>query len=224
MGADDAELPDEYKDGYTTFLGYRIDLSRRVLIPRPETEYWVGRAINDLRDLKTNDLRVLDIFSGSGCVGIAVAKNLPEAKVDFSDANLDAIEQIKINIAAHQIPEGFTNVLESDIFNNIPQDNLFDAILANPPYIDPARIGEVQRSVLDYEPRDALFSAKSGLETIEKFLEQAINFLRPGGFIYLEFDALQIGAIEDMVESCGYFSINFFKDQFGEWRFAKIVK
>ena len=217
-------MPEEYANGFAMFLGIKIDLSRRVLIPRPETEYWVQRAIDDLRHLKTNDLRVLDIFSGSGCVGIAVAKNLPHARVDFSDVSLDAIEQIKINIAAHQIPESFTNVFESDIFNDIPRNNSYDAILANPPYIDPARIGEVQRSVLDYEPRGALFSADAGRETAKKFLEQAINFLRPGGFIYLEFDALQLGAIEDMAELCGYFSINFFKDQFGEWRFAKIVK
>jgi len=220
---DNSDLPEEYVQGFAIFSGIKIDLSCRVLIPRPETEFWVTKAVDDLLNLKRRNLRILDIFSGSGCVGIAVAKSLPDARVDFGDIDPRSITQIKINIAANQIPQGFTNVYKSDIFNDIPPC-LYDAILANPPYIDPARIAEVQDSVLDHEPHGALFSANGGLRIIEDFLKQAIKFLKPGGFIYLEFDALQMGAIEDLAEIGGYMSISFFKDQYGEWRFAKISK
>lgn len=217
-------LPEEYKKGYSIFLGCKIDLSRRVLIPRPESEFWTEAAINDLKKTKNDDLRILDIFSGSGCVGIAAAKYLPDARVDFSDIDKSAIGQININLDINRIGRNRAEVFESDIFEKIPPANRYDAILANPPYIDPARIGEVQESVLDHEPRIALFSGGGGLETIKKFLRRAIDFLKPEGFIYLEFDASQMEAVEDMAESIGYLSISFFKDQFGVWRFAKIMK
>ena len=224
MNNADADLPEEYLQGFAIFLGNRIGLSRHVLIPRPETEFWTERAINDLKASGKNDLRVLDIFSGSGCIGIAVAKSLPRAMVDFADMSDDAVRQIEGNIGFNDIDKKLVNIYNSDIFNSVPRGCLYDAILANPPYIDPARIDEIQPSVLGCEPSVALFGGKGGLEIIEAFLEQAASFLKPDGFIYLEFDVSQLEAIENMAEAGGYASISFFKDQFGEWRFAKINK
>jgi release factor glutamine methyltransferase len=215
------DLPEEYADGFATFLDCRIDLSRRVLIPRPETEFWTEIAIGDLA--KSGSARVLDIFSGSGCVGIAIAKKLPQIAVDFCDIDARAIEQIKINLKINNIDARRARIFESNIFENLPPKE-YDAILANPPYIDPARIAEVQKSVLDYEPAVALFSDKRGLDIAEKFLKTAKNFLTPDGFIYLEFDPSQAGAVEKIIRAENYSSFEILKDQYGELRVAKIVK
>lgn len=218
-----SDLPEEYEKGYAMFLGCRIDLSKHPLIPRPEPEFWTARAIADLERIR-GMITVLDIFSGSGCIGVAVAKKLLNANVDFSDIDSNAIEQIKINLKINGIEKKRTNIFRSDIFSSIPSEKRYDAILANPPYIDPARIGEVQKSVLDHEPHAALFSGNGGLEVIDKFLRQAKSFLNPKGFIYLEFDASQRRAINCLTKSVGYALINIHKDQFGRVRFAKIVK
>ncbi|MFA6376490.1 MAG: hypothetical protein WCX69_03780, partial [Candidatus Paceibacterota bacterium] len=81
-----------------------------------------------------------------------------------------------------------------------------------------------QDSVLNYEPHVALFSKKGGMETIEKFLRQAKEFLAPRGMIYLEFDPQQAGRLREAIETEEYSSFDLFKDQFGMWRFAKIIK
>jgi len=219
----DSDIPEEYQRGFAIFLGCRIDLSARPLIPRPESEFWTSRAIGDLEKIKGN-IRVLDIFSGSGCIGVAAAKSLPLALVDFCDIDPKAVEQIKINIGINAINAARVQIFLSDIFGGIPQDVRYDAILSNPPYIDPARCAEVQKSVLDYEPHIALFAGKGGLEIIEKFLNQAKNSLKDKGFIYMEYDPLQKKLVGDIIKSEKYSSSEFFKDQFGQWRFVKIFK
>jgi release factor glutamine methyltransferase len=217
-----SKIPQEYKDGSVDFLDCKIDLSFRPLIPRPETEFWAKAAILDLARLRAKSIRVLDMFSGSGCMGIAVAKNLPKAFVDFGDIDPLAIKQIELNIKINNVKKTYVRIFKSDIFKNIPQC-LYDAILANPPYIDYARIGEVQDSVIDWEPRAALFADNKGLAVIEEFLKKAKNFLKPEGFVYMEFDFLQKDCIKEIIERNGYLRHKFFKDQFNRWRFVKIV-
>lgn len=216
-------LPDEYKDGYSFFCGAKIDLSRRVLIPRPETEFWARAAIIDLAKAGGNPA-VLDIFSGSGCVGIAVARAIPGARVDLADIDPAAIDQIGINLEINNISRGRARIYHSDMFDVIPEGNFYNAILANPPYVDPGRLAEVQRSVLDWEPARALFSAKHGIEASQKFLCQARARLADSGFIYLEFDPLQRQTIIKISGKAGYSRTETFKDQYGRWRFARISK
>lgn len=219
-----SEIPAEYKNGAVEFLGCKIDLSLRPLIPRPETEFWTRRAIVDLAGRGRNAERVLDLFAGSGCVGIAVAKNLPAAAVDFGDIDAAAVEQIKINLKINRLSGERTRVFQTDIFENIPPGESYDAILANPPYVAAARSGEVQKSVLEWEPRHALFAGADGMEIIKKFLRRAGDFLRPGGIIYLEFDTFQKISIIKALKGLGYGSFEFHKDQFQKWRFIRIKK
>ncbi len=215
-------LPEEYRQGFAIFCGCRIDLSKHVLIPRPETEFMARYAIRDLLVSGIKSPKVLDIFSGSGCLGVAAAKNIAGAAVDFSDIDLAAVEQIKINIGINGIESGRTRVFLSDIFSTIPADAKYDIILANPPYVDPARIGEVQDSVLEHEPSGALFGGRGGLEVIGRFLEQVKNRLIEGGKAYMEFDPQQSREIERILDGCEYKRYNFIKDQFGFMRFVKI--
>ncbi len=215
--------PEEYKKGYADFLGCKIGLSRQVLIPRPETEFWTRQAIGGLKKIK-RPLRILDIFSGSGCVGIAVAKRLPQAVVDFGEIDPEAVKQIKINLNTNGIEKGRAEIFQSDIFKDIPAENRYDAILANPPYVDPARAGEVQRSVLDYEPHGALFGGERGTDIIDKFLKDVKDYLKPEGIVYLEFDPRQLPEIKKILTRERFSSFGFFKDQFGLWRFVRAIK
>jgi release factor glutamine methyltransferase len=214
-------LPDEYRQGFAMFCGCKIDLSQRVLIPRPETEFMARYAIQDLTGGGLRAPKVLDIFSGSGCVGVAIAKSVLAASVDLSDINLKAVAQIKINLEINDIDPGRARVFVSDIFGKIPDGAKYDLIIANPPYVDPARIGEVQDSVIDHEPGRALFGGKLGLEIISRFLEEAKNFLVPDGSIYMEFDPQQAPAIGRILDDNGYKRYAFLKDQYGQIRFVK---
>jgi len=95
-----SKIPIEYERGYTKFLNCKIDLRNRVFIPRIETEFWVARAIKTIRtsNIEHRTLKVLDIFAGSGCIGISILKNVKNLLVDFADIDKKAIEQIKINL------------------------------------------------------------------------------------------------------------------------------
>lgn len=217
-----SELPKEYKQGSVDFLGCVIDLSYRVFIPRPETEYWTESAIRELEDRPV--LAALDMFSGSGCVGMAVLKNIKNSAVDFCEVDPRAVKQIKKNLKINKLGQKRYRVYCSDMFKGLPPAALYDVILANPPYVDYSRIGEVQPSVLEHEPHLALFSGKNGMKAIEEFLAGAKNHLAKKGIIYLEFDAAQVFSVESILKKEKYSSWKIFCDQFGRERFARIEK
>ncbi len=215
--------PVDYVIGFVKFLGCRIDLSKRPLIPRPETECWTERAINELQ-IASGKLRVLDIFAGSGCVGIAILKNNPTAriKVDFAEKEKKFCEQIKINCSLNKINPKRHRIIQSDLFSKIK--NKYDFVLANPPYVAETKKGKVQKSVLKWEPKDAVFSGKDGLFYAGKFLSQAEKFLNPGGKIYMEFDSWQKPKITAVLEQNKYKNYAFFKDQYNKFRYVIINK
>ncbi len=237
----EAGEPLDYVIGFTEFLGCRIDLSKKPLIPRPETEFWVEKAIGEIKKFYPStssgqNLRILDIFSGSGCIGIAVLKNLllaqrslGEVGCDFADIDKKSLEQIKINLKINKISR-FSHdrekngikyrVVRSDIFSNIK--NKYDFIFANPPYISTKNRNRIQKAVLKYEPRKALFGGKDGLFYIKKFLRQAKNHLNENGKIYMEFDSPQKNKMENMVIKYGYKNCEFHKDQYGKWRWVMV--
>jgi release factor glutamine methyltransferase len=205
----------DYVIGWVDFLGCKIDLSLRPLIPRPETEYWVEKAVKEIRE----GSRVLDIFAGSGCIGIAVLKHT-DAVVDFAEKEKEFLEQIRINADLNGIGAKRYSIIPSDIFSGIQRK--YDYILANPPYVAEERRGHVQESVLAQEPLGAVFGGKDGLQYTRKFLEQAKNHLVPGGVMYLEFDSQQKQKIGRFAEKFGYKKAEFRKDQYNKWRYARI--
>jgi len=211
--------PLDYLIGFTYFLGSRIDLGKRPLIPRPETEFWTEKAIAEIRKDKRK-AECLDLFSGSGAIGIAVLKHIPGASVDLGEINKDFIQQIKFNLRANKIAEKRAAVIQTDIFQNIKKK--YDCIFANPPYIAEKRRRRVQKPVLDYEPKSALFGGRDGLLYIRKFLKQAKKYLKPEGKIYLEFDSFQKPKISALLKREGYKNFQFFKDQYNHWRYVKI--
>ena len=215
--------PIEYVRGFTQFLGCKIDLSKKPLIPRVETEFWVEQAIKNIPTFsRMSECYVLDMFSGSGCIGIAILKHTPNSLCDFADIEENSLKQIKINLKINNIHKKKYRIIKSDIFKNINKKNKYDYIFANPPYIPKKNKNKVQKSVLDFEPKKALFGGEDGLLYIRRFLKDAKNYLNPGGKIFMEFDSPQKKEIEKLVKKEGYNppvgGCEFQKDQYGKWR------
>ncbi len=209
--------PEAYETGSIPFLGADIDLSLQPLIPRPETEYWVERAIAGITSSakrRTSGVRALDLFAGSGCIGIAVAKAIPEARVDFAEINPRFVEQIKINLAKNGVAPERARVYESDMFQNVPPEK-YDFILANPPYVAPEE--KIEASVRDWEPHGALFGGRDGLEYVKRTLMEAPQHLAPGGKLFLEFSPRQKAVLSHTVTRG---TLTFYRDQYRRWRFA----
>lgn len=213
--------PVDYVIGFVRFLGCRIDLSMRPLIPRPETEEWTEKAIAAMQT-HGSPVRCLDLFAGSGCIGIAVLTHVQNARVDFAEKNKKLLEQIRINCALNGIDPSRYRILESDVFSHIK--GTYDYIFANPPYIARKRKGRVQDSVLAWEPHEALFAEDEGLFYIKKLIQEAPSHLASGGRLYLEFDAPQKGIIERLCAKSAYEQVVFHRDQFGKWRYLQANK
>jgi release factor glutamine methyltransferase len=218
--------PLDYVIGFKEFLGCKIDLSKKVLIPRPETEFWVEKEIDEIKNKKLKNIKVLDIFSGSGCIGLAILKNFRTAKVDFADKDKNAILQTKINLKNNFINKKRYKIIESDIFSSLRgakrRGNLYDFIFANPPYIPTTKKNKVQKSVLKYEPKNALFGGKDGLFFINKFLRDAKKHLNNNGEVFLEFDPPQKNKIEKLLKKYKYKKYIFNKDQYGKYRWVVV--
>jgi len=214
------KIPIEYEKSFIKFLNCKIDLRKKVFIPRIETEFWVKKAINELK-IENCKLKILDIFAGSGCIGIAILKNIKNSFVDFVDIDKKAIGQIKINLKLNKIPRERYRIYKSDLFEKIKNKN-YNYIFANPPYVAKERLKEVQPSVLKYEPKTSFLAGKRGLFYIRKFLKEAKRFMKPGGIIYLEIDPQQKDEIKKIFKKEGYNKFKFSRDQFKKHRFVKI--
>jgi release factor glutamine methyltransferase len=200
------------------FINCQIDFSKHKFSPRTETEFWVGEALKVLKS-KTQNLEILDMFSGTGCIGITILKNIENAQVDFADIWFPAIEQIKINLKLNKITQSRYGIYRSDLFRGL-KGKKYDFIFANPPYVALNRIFEVQKDVLESDPAVALFGGKDGMVLIEKFLNQVKDYLKPAGKIFMEFDPLQQKNIKKVLDR-DKFRAEFKKDQFGKYRWLE---
>jgi len=209
------------------FLGCKIDLRKGVFIPREETRFWVKKVLRDcelkIKILKLKKPKFLDIFSGSGCIGIAILKNIKNSHIDFVDVDKKAIEQIKINLSLNKISKSRYKIYKSNLFEKI-KGKKYNFIFANPPYVAKERINEVQKSVLLYEPKIAIFGGKDGLFWIRKFLNEAKDHLKENGVIFMEFDPLQKEEIEKILKKLKFKKFSFFLDQFKKFRFLMAEK
>jgi release factor glutamine methyltransferase len=196
------------------FLNCKIDKSFKVLEPRLETEFWTKKAIAMMQKIP-RPLKVLDIFSGSGCIGIAILKNT-RSFVDFSDISKDSLKQIKKNVKLNNIVNQRFTIIHSNIFSKI--SSRYDFILANPPYVALDRIGEVDPQVLKKDPHLALFAGEDGMLFIEKLLKDVKKHLNPNGILFLEFDPMQKEKIKMILEK-KKLEYEFKKDQFKKTRF-----
>jgi release factor glutamine methyltransferase len=185
--------PLAYVIGWIPFLDCRVYLDSRPLIPRTETEHWVELAINEINERYAGPskkiLKVLDLFSGSGCIGVAVLKHIPHAIVDFGELEERHVSTIRRNIHENDIELERTRIIQSDVWNSI--SDVYDVILANPPYLSVSRAHQVQDSVHAFEPASALYSNDDGFGLIQRTLEGLSAHLAEHGFAYIEHEPEQ---------------------------------
>ena len=217
-----------YVIGWVPFLNCQIHLDSRPLIPRPETEYWVEKICKQInlqvRGPNSN-LRILDLCAGSGAIGVAVAKAIPEAHVTFGEidkVHLPTIQKnIQENLSKDTIIYDSKNyqVIESDLFKNI--SGKFDFILTNPPYIDPA-VDRAEGSVKNHEPHLALYGGEKGMEVIKQIIEEAPTHLSPGGQLWLEHEPEQTEEINRLAKQHGL-AAETHEDQYQVQRYSVLV-
>ncbi len=207
--------PLAYVIGFVPFLDCHIDLRFRPLIPRAETEYWAGLMAHRQR-FKEKPVKCLDLFAGSGCLGLALLKHWSGSQVDFADKSKDCLKQVKINLALNQFDPSRSQLIFSDTFSHVR--GRYDVITANPPYIAPEFFHDLPDSVKRYEPKEALLADNQGLFLIESFLVSVAGHLEPEGEFWLEFDSRQKNEIEKLIDK-EIFEYQFGRDQYGFWRF-----
>lgn len=203
--------PLAYIIGWVPFCGTKIYLDSHPLIPRPETEYWTKLAIDEVKEKEAP--RILDLCAGSGCVGVAVMKAIPESKVDFVEIDESHHPTILKNIRDNGIDENRARIFGGGLFENVTDQ--YDVILTNPPYINPELSDRIGESVRDQEPDLALFGGNGGMELIGKILAQIPQFLKPSGVLYMEHEPEQADEIQRLLSG-----IVSHKDQFGVVRFS----
>jgi release factor glutamine methyltransferase len=174
--------------GYSYFFGYKLYVDDRVLIPRPETEQLTDHVLYYYdRYFQKVQVRVLDLGTGSGCIGLTLAKEEPMMDVTISDISFDALEVATKN---QELLKTQATVIQSDLFENIK--GTFDIIVSNPPYIpDDEAVGRT----VDKEPDVALYGGKLGIEFYEKILNEASKYLNSKGLIAFEHGYQQKEAI-----------------------------
>ena len=203
----------EYLLGEVVFCGAKVDLSLRPMIPRPETEFWVKQAIDEMKQAKSKYvLRVLDLFSGSGNVGLAMLKNFQETNVDFIEYDPKLKEQIEISVVRNNIKKTRTRVLTGDTWEGAV--STYDYIFAVPPYVPPQMKDEVMKELSAEEPL-SFFDKEDGYYYHKQVLSRAKEFLKDDGVLYLEFDITQRETIEKLTLDNGFTTYRFLKDPYG---------
>lgn len=212
----------EYLLREVDFCSAKIDLSLRPMIPRPETEFWVKQAIQSIQEEGGRyTLRVLDLFSGSGNVGLAILKNIPESTVDFIEFDPKLKEQIEISILRNNIKKTRTRVLTGDSWEGAV--GLYDVIFAVPPYVPKEMKEEVMQELSAEDPL-SFFDKEDGYFYHTLILKKAKEFLKEGAMVYLEFDITQREKIEELARACGFSEYSFLQDPYGHECTIVLVK
>lgn len=199
--------PAAYITGAWEFYGLPLEVDRTVLIPRSDTEVLVDAALENLRGRKM-DARVLDLCCGSGCVGCAVAHELPATRVVMADISTDALHISRINARLNGLSPRIT-CIELDATEPPPMlIGTFDIILCNPPYIPTADILELDSSVRDYEPVWALDGGEDGLTFYRAVTKNWKDLLRPGGALLFEVGEDQAGDVKQFMTDAGFKNVS----------------
>ena len=181
--------------GHREFFSLDFAVSPDVLIPRPDTETLVLDLITHARKLPAP--AILDVATGSGCIAIAAAVQVPAARVTASDVSPAALTLARQNADRHGVAARIT-FLEGDLLAPLPAGAQFDFLVSNPPYIPTAQLETLDREVRDYEPRLALDGGPDGLRFLTMLLQQAPSVLVPGGRLLLEFTPEQAPALLEL--------------------------
>jgi len=195
-------IPAQYITGHQEFWGMDFIVSPAVLIPRPETEHIIETVLKLSQEGNNGgrasapggQYQIVDVGTGSGCIALALAKELPQAVIHATDISPAALEIARANAARHQL-ENRIHFHQTDLLQGLDPGK-FDFVVSNPPYVGESEEDQVQLEVRKFEPRNAVFAGPTGLEVIERLIPQARTVLKPGGWLVMEIS----GTIADGVK------------------------
>lgn len=209
--------PLQYLIGRARFYGLDFKVTPAVLIPRPETAGLVDEIVADADD--RSDLRVLDCGTGSGCIAIALARNLRFPTVDAIDISDDALAVARENAADMGVNVNFMHA--EMLAMKAPSAPVYDIIVSNPPYICDKERGEMESRVLDYEPAKALFVPDDDpLRFYRAVAGYAVKALKPSGRLYFEINPLYVSQLRTMLGGAGFDDVTITRDYKGNYRFC----
>jgi release factor glutamine methyltransferase len=194
--------PIQYITGECEFYGLPFRITRDVLIPRPETEHLVERAIELAANFEHP--RILDVGTGSGAIAVALAHALPGAHIAACDVSPASLAIAKQNAARNQVPIRF---LQGDLLDPVTGES-FDLVVSNPPYVSLADRDTLSVEVRDHEPPLALFASDDGLAVYRRLIPAAFRSLVPGGHIVLEIGFGQENAVRALLAAAGFHTIH----------------
>jgi len=189
-------VPAQYITGHQEFWGRDFIVTPDVLISRPETEHGIETVLPRVRVgrtlLSATPIHIVGVGTGSGCIAITRAKELPDAEIHATDISSAALEVARAHAARHQLYDRI-QFHEADLLQKLAIPKLetgyFDFVASNPPYVGESEEDQVQLEVRKFEPRSAAFAGPTGLEIIERLIPQAHAALKPGGWLVMEISA-----------------------------------
>jgi release factor glutamine methyltransferase len=181
-------VPTQYITGHQEFWGMDFIVTPAVLIPRPETEHVIEAVLERVRVGRApsheSSLRIVDVGTGSGCIALALAKELLGAEIHATEISPAALEIARANAARLQL-EDRVQFHQTDLLQGLERRG-FDFVVSNPPYVGESEEDQVQLEVRKHEPHSAVFAGATGLEVIERLIPQARESLKPGGWLVME--------------------------------------
>ena len=212
------EIPVQYLLGTTSFYDLNFEVNKNVLIPRPETEELVDWIVQDNKKSE-NSIKILDIGTGSGCIAISLAKNIPNSKITAIDISEKALKIAQKNAIKNNVAVTF---LKKNILKISNLEQIFDIIVSNPPYVRNLEKNEIKKNVLDYEPHLALFvDDDDALIFYRTIATLALKNLSENGRLYFEINQFLGLETVQLLEKLGYKNIELRKDIYGNDRMIK---
>lgn len=211
--------PVAYILGKREFWSLEMEVDRRVLIPRPETETLVEAALGALRGMRSRNgsgLRVLDVGTGSGAIAVALAVELPCVTVVATDLTAAALEVAPRNAARHGVTDRI-EFRQGDLYEALAAGEVFDVVVSNPPYCRQAELADMDPEARDWEPLTALVSGSDGMQVTERLVGRAAEFLRADGCLLFEVGT-QVQSARDLLARDGWREIRVLPDLAGRSR------
>ncbi len=216
------EIPIQYILGKTHFYGLEFQVNPNVLIPRPETEELVDWIIKTNSNGNLSPIKIIDIGTGSGCIAISLAKNLPNASVFALDVSKKALEIAQINALQNETKITF---IENNILETTNFEQQFDVIVSNPPYVRNLEKAEIKKNVFENEPHLALFVADdNALLFYRKIAQIAMKNLQPSGQLFFEINQYLGKETLDLLADLGFQNIELRQDIYGNDRMISCRK
>lgn len=193
--------PVAYLVGHREFYSLKFSVNSDVLIPRPETEHVVVSALEAVKQLEANPVRIVDVGTGSGCIAVTLATRLSDCKIAATDVSQAALNVAKSNAQSHSV-EDRVRLFQGDLLAALPSgSDPVHIIVSNPPYIGESEINTVDGQVKDHEPAIALFSGEFGTDIIARLIADAPEYLLPGGFLIFETSPIVMDKCVELVEA-----------------------